>query len=55
MDASSCPSKLQNIPMHWGTFPALEQSTENFALELAKRSPHTKLKVLTPGTPTLLF
>ncbi len=43
------------IPMHWGTFPALEQSTENFALELAKRSPHTKLKVLTPGTPTLLF
>ncbi len=41
-------------PMHWGTFPILEQGTDNFELALKKFSPETELKVLELGTPTVL-
>ncbi len=37
------------VPMHWGTFPVLEQNTEAFAEQLAKHAPDTRLFPLTPG------
>lgn len=41
-------------PMHWGTFPILEQGTDNFARELKTHAPQTQLKVLELGKPTAL-
>lgn len=38
-------------PMHWGTFPALAQSPDDFCRELAARAPGCKALVLTPGQP----
>lgn len=37
------------IPMHWGTWPILAQSTEPFARELAKRAPGVELLSMKPG------
>ncbi len=37
------------IPMHWGTFPVLEQDTQKFKEQLEKVSAQTKLLVLAPG------
>lgn len=37
------------VPMHWGTFPVLEQSTVAFSEQLSKLAPDTKLMALTPG------
>lgn len=36
-------------PMHWGTFPILEQNTSNFAAALKKHAPDTTLLELKPG------
>lgn len=40
------------IPMHWGSFPILEQNTENFQKELDKLALSTKLIPLKPGEGT---
>jgi L-ascorbate metabolism protein UlaG (beta-lactamase superfamily) len=37
------------VPMHWGTFPVLEQGVERFAMELAGRAPATELVAMKPG------
>jgi L-ascorbate metabolism protein UlaG (beta-lactamase superfamily) len=37
------------VPMHWGTFPVLEQNLERFRKELADRSPETELVAMRPG------
>ena len=37
------------IPMHWGTFPVLAQSTEAFKQELALRAPDCRCIDLAPG------
>lgn len=37
------------IPMHWGTFPVLAQSTEPFKQELALRAPDCRCIDLAPG------
>lgn len=37
------------IPMHWGSFPVLEQNTENFQQELNKLGLSTKLIAIKPG------
>jgi L-ascorbate metabolism protein UlaG (beta-lactamase superfamily) len=39
----------QVVPMHWGSFPVLEQSTESFAAELDKIRASTSLIPLQPG------
>ena len=36
-------------PMHWGTFPILEQSTDEFRAQLAKYAPETALVDIAPG------
>lgn len=36
-------------PMHWGTFPVLEQNTERFQAELTQRAPDCVLKVMEIG------
>jgi L-ascorbate metabolism protein UlaG (beta-lactamase superfamily) len=40
------------IPMHYGTFPILEQNADRFVAELAKVSPGTRPIVLAPGEET---
>jgi len=37
------------IPMHWGSFPILEQNTENFKKEIEKLKLDTKIISLKPG------
>ncbi len=37
------------VPMHWGSFPVLEQNTEKFKKELEKTAPQTELIVMNPG------
>jgi len=37
------------IPMHWGSFPVLEQNTQKFRKELKNYAPHTELVSLQPG------
>ncbi len=37
------------IPMHFGTFPVLEQHPENFARRVSEKSPNTRVKILEPG------
>lgn len=37
------------VPMHWGSFPVLEQSTDTFAAELDKIGAPTQLISLQPG------
>jgi len=39
----------QVVPMHWGSFPVLEQSTDTFASELQKVGASTILVSLDPG------
>lgn len=39
----------QVIPMHWGTFPVLEQNTSAFAEQLSRLAPDTRLHSLAPG------
>lgn len=39
------------VPMHWGTFPILEQNTKSFAEELKTHSPWTTLLELPIGEP----
>ena len=39
----------QVVPMHWGSFPVLEQSTDAFASELHKVGASTTLVPLEPG------
>ena len=39
------------VPMHWGTFPVLEQSTRTFAAALAEFAPETTLCTPEIGTP----
>ena len=36
-------------PMHWGTFPALAQDTDEFVRELKTRAPSCKALLLSPG------
>ena len=36
------------IPMHYGTFPVLEQTPEKFVEEVKKRAPTVKVVVLNP-------
>lgn len=38
-------------PMHWGTFAALAQNTDEFCRELAVRAPGCRPLVLEPGRP----
>jgi len=42
------------LPMHWGTFPALEQSPDAFAQALKKISPETILTRCMPGETIIL-
>ncbi len=37
------------VPMHWGSFPVLEQNTDRFKKELQSRSPETELISMSPG------
>lgn len=37
------------IPMHYGTFPVLEQTVDEFALELLKTAPDCELVHIAPG------
>ncbi len=37
------------VPMHWGTFPILEQSPDAFLRELAERAPNCRGITLKPG------
>ena len=37
------------IPMHWGTFPVLAQSSDEFAAELAKTAPDCRFVQIKPG------
>mgnify|MGYP006291626161 CR=1 FL=1 len=37
------------VPMHWGSFPVLEQNTERFSQELEKVKAGTKLVAMQPG------
>ena len=37
------------IPMHWGTFPVLAQSTDEFAGELGKAAPGCRFVPIKPG------
>lgn len=37
------------VPMHWGTFPILEQGTEEFAKQLRHAAPDTELLAVAPG------
>jgi len=39
------------LPMHWGTFPVLEQNTTAFSAALGELSPATKLVSATIGEP----
>lgn len=41
-------------PMHWGTFGALAQNTDEFCRELAQRAPESKPLLLEPGVPHTL-
>ncbi len=41
-------------PMHWGTFPVLEKSTQAFARHLADLAPETRLMELRPGQTVTL-
>lgn len=36
-------------PMHWGTFPVLDQNTDEFVRELKERAPSCKALLLSPG------
>lgn len=38
-------------PMHWGTFPVLAQSADEFVRELGERAPACRPLLLTPGEP----
>ena len=40
------------IPMHWGTFPALAQNTDEFAGALAKTAPACRFVSIKPGQTT---
>lgn len=42
------------LPMHYGTFPILEQTADRFVAELAKVSPGTRPIVLAPGEETTI-
>ncbi|MCF8105907.1 MAG: metal-dependent hydrolase [Desulfohalobiaceae bacterium] len=37
------------VPMHWGSFPILEQGADNFAEELAARGVKTRIYPMEPG------
>ncbi len=37
------------LPIHWGTFPALAQNTDEFAREMAARAPGCRLVLPRPG------
>ena len=37
------------IPMHWGTFPVLAQSMDDFPAEVAKQAPGARAIVMKPG------
>jgi L-ascorbate metabolism protein UlaG (beta-lactamase superfamily) len=37
------------VPMHWGSFPVLEQNTDMFRQELVFQAPETKLLSMKPG------
>jgi L-ascorbate metabolism protein UlaG (beta-lactamase superfamily) len=37
------------LPMHWGSFPVLEQNTDRFARELKEKGAPTRLIRLDPG------
>ncbi|MFW5730902.1 MAG: metal-dependent hydrolase [Desulfonatronovibrionaceae bacterium] len=37
------------VPMHWGSFPVLEQDTTRFRKELARRAPDTRCIEMAPG------
>lgn len=42
------------IPMHWGTFPVLDQNVDAFAQELANRAPACRCIALAAGESTVL-
>ncbi len=39
------------VPMHWGTFPVLAQSTEEFKQKLSENAPNCRCIDLKPGKP----
>lgn len=42
------------VPMHWGTFPVLEKSTQSFVHHLREQAPDTRLVELEPGQTVTL-
>jgi L-ascorbate metabolism protein UlaG (beta-lactamase superfamily) len=42
------------VPMHWGSFPVLEQNCDNFAEELKIHAPQTDLNALQPGQALMM-
>lgn len=42
------------VPMHWGTFPVLDQNTKAFAAALAEFAPDTVMRPMEIGTPMAL-
>jgi len=42
------------VPMHWGTFPVLEQQTDRFKRYLDQHAPETSLLEMAPGQTVIL-
>ncbi len=42
------------VPMHWGSFPVLEQNTDKFKDELILQAPDTELISMSPGKIVLI-
>ncbi len=42
------------VPMHWGSFPVLEQNTDRFRNELTLQAPDTELLSMRPGQASAL-
>lgn len=42
------------IPMHWGSFPVLEQNSDNFAEQLGIHAPQVRLTTMKPGQTLIM-
>lgn len=58
MKQAACAAKLLKaktvVPMHWGTFPVLEQSMEAFPAAVAKQAPGCRCIIMRPGQTVAL-
>ncbi|WP_031388466.1 metal-dependent hydrolase [Desulfonatronum thiodismutans] len=42
------------VPMHWGSFPVLEQNCDNFAEQLGIHAPKVRLNAMKPGQTLIM-